>query len=331
MDTGPPPCSPIASSPLGAGCSRPTARSSPSSTPSSSATHGLPLTSYEVLMYLGDAPDGKLRMGELADRLLLSRSGITRLVDRLARQGLLERERCEDDGRGYYALLTPLGRETLADRPARAPRGRPPALSRPPRSGRDRRPGAIWARLLGENEGSETWTKRLDFGRYAALMTIESDRPGKADHRPRAHRRAHRARDAEARRPHAAVQAALRARGQGDAQRRPLVVPGQQALAGLSRARAGRPRLGRRRRRVRRLPQRLRGDGGRPRQPDDRRGRQGPDRPRHPLRGPHRRLDRRRRRARATALACRSGASPTPAPSRRWTRSTSPAGSPAAT
>jgi DNA-binding MarR family transcriptional regulator len=76
--------------------------------------HGLPLTSYEVLMYLGDAPGGKLRMGELADRLLLSRSGITRLVDRLARQGLIERERCKDDGRGYYALLTDSGRELLA-------------------------------------------------------------------------------------------------------------------------------------------------------------------------------------------------------------------------
>ena len=71
--------------------------------------HGLPLTSYEVLMYLGDAPGGKLRMGELADRLPLSRSGITRLVDRLARQGLIERERCKDDGRGYYALLTDAG------------------------------------------------------------------------------------------------------------------------------------------------------------------------------------------------------------------------------
>ncbi|MET0751454.1 MAG: helix-turn-helix domain-containing protein, partial [Solirubrobacterales bacterium] len=43
--------------------------------------HGLPLTSYEVLMYLGDADGNKLRMGELADKLLLSRSGITRLAD----------------------------------------------------------------------------------------------------------------------------------------------------------------------------------------------------------------------------------------------------------
>ena len=75
--------------------------------------HGLPLTSYEVLMYLADSGEGKLRMGELADRLLLSRSGITRLVDRLQRQGLVKREPCEDDGRGYYAVLTPNGREKL--------------------------------------------------------------------------------------------------------------------------------------------------------------------------------------------------------------------------
>jgi DNA-binding MarR family transcriptional regulator len=75
--------------------------------------HGLPLTSYEVLMYLFDSPDGKLRMGELADRLLLSRSGITRLVDRLERQGLVKREPCEDDGRGYYAVLTPKGHDKL--------------------------------------------------------------------------------------------------------------------------------------------------------------------------------------------------------------------------
>lgn len=75
--------------------------------------HGLPLTSYEVLMYLGDSEHGKLRMGELAERLLLSRSGITRLVDRLERQGLVERQPCEDDGRGYYAVLTDRGRDKL--------------------------------------------------------------------------------------------------------------------------------------------------------------------------------------------------------------------------
>jgi DNA-binding MarR family transcriptional regulator len=77
------------------------------------AEHGLPLTSYEVLMYVGDA-GGRLRMGELADRVLLSRSGITRLVDRLERQGLVEREPCDDDKRGLFAVLTRAGREKLA-------------------------------------------------------------------------------------------------------------------------------------------------------------------------------------------------------------------------
>ncbi len=77
--------------------------------------HGIPLTAYEVLMYLGDAPEQKLRMGELAERLLLSRSGITRLVDRLERQGLVERRRCDDDGRGFNAVLTAAGQRKLAE------------------------------------------------------------------------------------------------------------------------------------------------------------------------------------------------------------------------
>ena len=75
---------------------------------------GLPLTSYEVLISLADAPDGRLRMGDLAGALLLSRSGLTRLVDRLERQGLVDRERCEDDARGYFAVITHEGRRKLA-------------------------------------------------------------------------------------------------------------------------------------------------------------------------------------------------------------------------
>src|SRR5688572_21865451 len=75
--------------------------------------HGLPLSSYEVLMNLADAEGHRLRMGELADRLLLSRSGITRLADRLEKQGLIERQRCDNDGRGYFALLTNRGRELV--------------------------------------------------------------------------------------------------------------------------------------------------------------------------------------------------------------------------
>jgi DNA-binding MarR family transcriptional regulator len=72
--------------------------------------HRLPLSSYEVLLYLADAPEGRMRMAELADSVLLSRSGLTRLVDRLQREGLLKRERCKSDARGYFAEITPKGR-----------------------------------------------------------------------------------------------------------------------------------------------------------------------------------------------------------------------------
>jgi DNA-binding MarR family transcriptional regulator len=72
--------------------------------------HNLPLSSYEVLLFLADAPDGRMRMSELAESVLLSRSGLTRLVDRLERDGLLKRERCESDARGLFAEITPEGR-----------------------------------------------------------------------------------------------------------------------------------------------------------------------------------------------------------------------------
>jgi DNA-binding MarR family transcriptional regulator len=78
------------------------------------ASHGLPLTHYDVLIYLRSAPGRRLRMAELADSVLLSRSGVTRLVDRLERQGLLERDTCLDDGRGTFAVLTDKGEELLA-------------------------------------------------------------------------------------------------------------------------------------------------------------------------------------------------------------------------
>lgn len=77
------------------------------------AAHGLPLTSYEVLINLQAAPGQRLRMADLADRALLSRSGMTRLVDRLERLGLLERDTCASDARGCFAVLTEAGVEWL--------------------------------------------------------------------------------------------------------------------------------------------------------------------------------------------------------------------------
>jgi DNA-binding MarR family transcriptional regulator len=71
--------------------------------------HGLSVSAYEVLMFLAGAPDRRLRMSEIADRVLLSRSGLTRLVDRLVQLGFVSRCAAEVDGRGSYAELTDAG------------------------------------------------------------------------------------------------------------------------------------------------------------------------------------------------------------------------------
>jgi DNA-binding MarR family transcriptional regulator len=75
--------------------------------------HGLPLSSYDVLVQLDEAEDGRLRMSHLADAVLLSRSGLTRLVTRLVEQGLIERDECKNDARGSFAVITEKGRERL--------------------------------------------------------------------------------------------------------------------------------------------------------------------------------------------------------------------------
>ena len=73
----------------------------------------LPLTHYDVLVQLSGADARRLRMSELADRLLLSRSGVTRLVDRLVADGLVERVSCDSDRRGAWASLTDAGYQRL--------------------------------------------------------------------------------------------------------------------------------------------------------------------------------------------------------------------------
>jgi DNA-binding MarR family transcriptional regulator len=75
--------------------------------------HGLPLSSYEVLLHLARAPDGRLRMSDLAESVLLSRSGLTRLADRLGKNGLIRREECPTDQRGYFAAITLEGRRVF--------------------------------------------------------------------------------------------------------------------------------------------------------------------------------------------------------------------------
>jgi DNA-binding MarR family transcriptional regulator len=73
------------------------------------AAERLPLSSYDVLIELYEAPEYRLRMRDLAERVVLSRSGLTRLVDRLEAEGLLTRDRCGTDRRGAYAVITDKG------------------------------------------------------------------------------------------------------------------------------------------------------------------------------------------------------------------------------
>lgn len=76
------------------------------------AEQGIPLTFFDVLAQLSQA-GGRLRMSELADAVLLSRSGVTRVVDRMVRTGLVRREQCPEDRRSLYAALTPKGTRAL--------------------------------------------------------------------------------------------------------------------------------------------------------------------------------------------------------------------------
>jgi DNA-binding MarR family transcriptional regulator len=73
---------------------------------------GLPIGFYDVLVQLTEAERG-LRMAELARRVLLSKSGLTRLVDRMAGQGLVRRRPSPEDGRGFYVVVTNRGRSAL--------------------------------------------------------------------------------------------------------------------------------------------------------------------------------------------------------------------------
>ncbi len=79
------------------------------------AEHGMTARDYEVLLYLAQAPDRRLPMSALAESTMLTRSGITRLVDGLVRSGLIERVACVNDARVSYARLTDDGYEKLRE------------------------------------------------------------------------------------------------------------------------------------------------------------------------------------------------------------------------
>jgi DNA-binding MarR family transcriptional regulator len=79
------------------------------------ASQGMSVSDYGVLVQLSEAEGGRMRMSELADRLLLSPSGLTRRLDGLVRSGLVDRARCPTDRRGAFAVLTEAGKSRLEE------------------------------------------------------------------------------------------------------------------------------------------------------------------------------------------------------------------------
>jgi DNA-binding MarR family transcriptional regulator len=75
--------------------------------------HGLTGTDYQILVELSESPERRMRMSTLADRTLLSRSRLSHQVDRMTKAGLVERQECEQDGRGMFAVLTDQGWDTI--------------------------------------------------------------------------------------------------------------------------------------------------------------------------------------------------------------------------
>ena len=79
------------------------------------AEHGLTINDYECLLFLAHAEEGRMRRVDLAEQLILTASGVTRLLDGLERAGWVERASCASDRRVTYAVLTATGRAKLQE------------------------------------------------------------------------------------------------------------------------------------------------------------------------------------------------------------------------
>ena len=77
--------------------------------------HGLTSADYEILVQLSEHPERRMRMRELAESTLVSRSRLSHQIDRMEKAGLVERQECSDDRRGYFAVLTPTGWDAIVE------------------------------------------------------------------------------------------------------------------------------------------------------------------------------------------------------------------------
>jgi len=79
------------------------------------SAHDMSLAEYRILVMLSESPDGSLRMSDLADGVLSSRSRLTHQIRRMETEGMVERSQCVEDGRGVLAVITDEGRRRLAE------------------------------------------------------------------------------------------------------------------------------------------------------------------------------------------------------------------------
>lgn len=77
--------------------------------------HDMSLAEYRILVMLSESPDGSLRMSDLADGVMSSRSRLTHQIRRMESEGMVERSQCVEDGRGVLAVITDVGRQRLAE------------------------------------------------------------------------------------------------------------------------------------------------------------------------------------------------------------------------
>jgi DNA-binding MarR family transcriptional regulator len=115
---------------------------------------GLPLSWFDVLVLLADAPDGRVRMNELSESVLLSKSGVTRLVDRMEKAGLVTRGACAADRRVVYAVITHKGRAAFRRAAPVAFRGVEEHFARHLTPSEERALTSLLRRVLGDVERS---------------------------------------------------------------------------------------------------------------------------------------------------------------------------------
>jgi DNA-binding MarR family transcriptional regulator len=136
------------------------------------AAHGLPLTDFEILLWLANRPCEGMRMAALADTVLLSPSGLSRAVERLETRGLVQRIPCTEDRRGYYAALTESGVDLVRTAGATHAAGIRRRFLDRLAPAETRLLAAIWKRVLADNEKCcprpETLASARDGGRIGA-------------------------------------------------------------------------------------------------------------------------------------------------------------------